>query len=659
MSDFVYKHVAGIKNGLNIRGNHEELKITKQFSCFFQVTFSKEGRFKTTSYTFDFLKPDDKFRESFNMFNEVLLLFSPYTEFESRTLDFVDKTMQEYSNRLDKVCVILVSKDNEIESKIKQLNAENNDSKIIVPFTYKELLNEDLDEAKLDFKLRNYFYNRDLFALESPLKTDTYFFGRSNIVQSFYDKYSIGEQAGLFGLRKIGKTSVLFALERLIALRGGNSIYIDCQNPSVHKARWNELLFYIVKMIIQKYELKISTNIENYTEKDASEFFERDIREIKKKLNGRRMLFIFDEIEHISFKTSSSENWSYQNDYIDFWKTIRSIYHLDNTLFSFVIAGVNPLCIEEPNIDIYDNPIFGMINPTYLDLFSVKDVKNMITSIGNYVGLSFEEEIFALLTDDFGGHPFLIRHICSLINKNVATSRPYRVTKYEYKQRKSEYDLSISGYIELILNILNRWYPEEYELLEILVVDGNNEFKKKIHYYEKSTNHLLGYGILKQINGDYFITINAVSAYILRKNKNKKILNTKEAIWEEISKRRNTLEENLRKIILMTLTINYGNKNVKDKVLEIIEPKRKAKLQNLNVNEIFKNELYLLDLKKIVAKNWNNFEKIFNDKLKFETFIENINSKRIDAHAKTISKDDLALLRICFEWFEEIINDIM
>ncbi len=593
------------------------------------------------------------------MYNEVLLIFSPYNEFETRTLDFVDKTLHEFDNRLDKVCIILVSKDRDIENKIKQMNSKNNDSKIIVPFTYNEVVNN-LTKQELELKLRKYFYNRDLFALESPLKTEAYFFGRTNIVQTFYDKYSLGEQGGLFGLRKIGKTSVLYALERLVALRGGNSIYIDCQSPSIHKLRWNELLYNINLLICLKYNLDINLISDkiNYTETTAATLFEEDIGKIKKKLNNRRILLIFDEIEHISFNTSSTEHWAYENDFIHFWQTIRAIFQQDDSLFSFVIAGVNPMCIEEPTVNGYDNPIFSMLSPTYLELFSVKDVKEMISSIGNYMGISFDEEIYSLLTDNYGGHPFLIRHVCSLINSNIQLSRPYTVTKYEYKERKNEYDSQLTNYIELILGILKKWYPEEYELLEILVISGVEPFKQRLQYHDNAIQHLLGYGILKNINGGYYLTINAIETYIKNKNKLKNTKNTKESVWEEVSVRRNTIEEKLRKIILINLASGYGKKNVKNKILEIIDTDRREVLKGLDVTIILNEKLYLLDLKKIILKNWSNFELLFNDKIKFTSFIDYINSNRIDAHAKTISDDDLGLLRVIFKWFEDILGDI-
>ena len=75
-------------------------------------------------------------------------------------------------------------------------------------------------------------------------------------------------------------------------------------------------------------------------------------------------------------------------------------------------------------------------------------------------------------------------------------------------------------------------------------------------------------------------------------------------------------------------------------------------MQKLKIKDLV-NELYFLDLKKVIEKNWDKFERIFYDKVKFSNFMDYINDNRVDAHAKTISKDDLALLRIAFKWIED------
>lgn len=87
------------------------------------------------------------------------------------------------------------------------------------------------------------------------IKTEAYFYGRNTLIQILYDKYLIGEQSGLFGLRKTGKTSGLYALERQMVLRSGCSVYIDCQNLGIYMLRWYELLQFIVTEICKKYEV--------------------------------------------------------------------------------------------------------------------------------------------------------------------------------------------------------------------------------------------------------------------------------------------------------------------------------------------------------------------------------------------------------------------
>lgn len=601
-----YKKSTGIKQGLKLCGNDEEIKVAKQISKFFKITFSKSGVFKTTSYTFNFLQPGEEFREYYNLYNEVLLLFSPYTEFESRTLDFVDKTLEEFDNRLDKVCVFLISKDIDIESKINGINTLNKDSRIIVPFTYNEILHNGISKDNISRKLRKYFYNRDLFALESPLKTEAYFYGRNTLIQKLYDKYLMGEQSGLFGLRKTGKTSVLYALERQMILRNGYSIYIDCQNPSIYMLRWNELLEYIIIEVNKKYKIDLIIEKNSYIEKKAASSFEKHFKEINNKIETR-VLIMFDEIEHICFKTSEKTHWKSGEDYCMFWQTIRSVFQKTPECFTFLVAGVNPLCIETDYIKEVENPIFSMISSEYLNLFDLNNVKDMIGHIGKYMGLKFEEEIYTKLTEDYGGHPFLIRHICSLINANVSANRPCSISKYEYDAKKKEYDTQIIHYVEMILSVLKIWYPIEYDLLEILAIDGNNELKKNLEYKEKEIQHLIGYGIVKEINDNYYITINAVSIYLENNHKLQGKQTTKQQAWSNVSTRRNTLEDRLRKIMLVQMTMQYGSKKVKGKLLEVVDSIRRERehLQDLEVNDLVENHFYLLDVKQVLLKNWS------------------------------------------------------
>lgn len=199
-----------------------------------------------------------------------------------------------------------------------------------------------------------------------------------------------------------------------------------------------------------------------------------------------------------------------------------------------------------------------------------------------------------------------------------------------------------------------------YELLEILAVDGVQELKKNLEYKAKEMQHLLGYGIVKEVNENFYITINAVNLYLENTHKLQGKKTSKEQAWSEVSKRRNVLEDKLRKIMLLRMTMQYGSKKVKGKLLEVVESGRKEreKLQDLEINDLIENHFYLLDVKQVILKNWSLFDVTFIDKVKFENFLDVINKYRIDAHAKTIEESDLLMLTLAFNWFDERIEDL-
>lgn len=652
----IHPSVSLVKAGIR----HTEQNIIKHFGNLFSISFAKSHNFKGAWYNFAFLKPTKELREKYRFQNEMLLITTSYESFDTRTFDYVDKLMFEYQNRLDKLCVILISGDNKIKTKISSLAQQNPETRIIIPFSYIDFFKAD-PENLIQQRLKEFFYGRDLFAFESPLQNDAYFYGRTETVQFFYDKYKSGENSGLFGLRKIGKTSVLYALKRYLSLRGENSVFIDCQEPSFHKRRWYECLEFIVNQLVieirnagvENLNIRLNTN---YTEKDASIFFEEDLKKIFNSNNKNRLLIIFDEIENITFDISPTDHWNKETDFILFWQSIRAIYQKNQGLFSFIIAGVNPKTIETGLINGFDNPIYRMITPTYLKLFNHSNVSDMVKNIGNYMGLDFDDEIFTFLTDDFGGHPFLIRQICSKIHQDTSTKRPINVSKLYYKENITSFNKHLSDYVELIIDVLKNWYPNEYELLEHLVLENYPEFEKMSSISDKTINHLIGYNLIEKSSNDvYHVKINAVKDYIKENTKIYQTFNKIEDKWSLITKKRNNLELKLKEVLKLSLKFKFGNIKSKSEFLKIIEEKRRERLNSLNLTEIFSDngEVYFLDIQKYISKNWTDFENIFLDKGKFEVYMDLSNKNRIDAHAKDMNQEDMTITLSALNWLTE------
>ena len=641
----------GIKTNVNLKGSEDEVKISIKFSKYFGISFSREEHFKNARYALNFLQPSEEYKESFNLFNEVLMLYSDFSDFNWRSMDFVDKLLMDYRNRLDPVVIILISRDNNIKEIVQQKLLEN-ETRIIVPFTYSECMSYNFSEEIIQSRLREFFYQRDLFAMESPLKSDSYFYGRSQIVQNLADKYAIGEQSGLFGLRKTGKTSVLFAVERLLNVRGGYSIYLDCQSPSIYNLRWFELLHKIILSISEKYEID-EMNVGAYTETTASENFEKAL-EAFYKIKQQRVLIILDEIEYISFGLSDNSNWKEGNDYLPFWRTIRSILQTKPYLFSFLIAGVNPKIAEESIVNEMDNPIFNNLTKYYLSLFSQDDVENMVRKIGKYMGLSFDSSVYFKLTNDYGGHPFLIRNACSVLNQRFKT-RPYMIQSRDYDDCKKDIASGLIPYIESILIVLQRWYQDEYEILKDIALGNKDKYLSMLRKEQNIINHLLGYGILeKSSNGNYYIKIDVVKDYLTTKHRYAYLPNSQEEYRKLISERRNNIEVNLRKIVRFQMNLAYGG-SLNEKLQKIL------KLENLDniksrrsTGDIF-DSLYFYEISRIIISEYSNYKHIMDMDIKEFIYItDQINKNRaVDAHAGFITRDEYSALNHFFNKLED------
>lgn len=668
---------------IQIKGGDKVKRAIEALSKFGKITFSREQSFKSSFYTIHFIKPVQGLRSLYNLGNEVLILCCSdgMRDFKSRTKDFLDyllTTRAEYKNRLDKVTCFLVDENESICNIVKRDRAEHPEARVIVPFSLEEL-QDGIDEPDFLNRMREFLYERDLFGIASPLQNDTLFFGkdRNNVISELYGKYKEGEQGGLFGLRRIGKTSVLNLLRLKIEQDNGASVYFDCSR--LHHQRWNELLKHIIETIYKSYvnvgredaDVALEEGFElrdlegRYGEAKAALSFEEDISALYRALGNKRILFVFDEIESISYTTSASKHWKEGNDTLFFWQVLRSIIQTNNSYFSFIIAGVNPKCVEISRINEYDNPIFGIFRPIYISLFDYDDIKNMVSSIGGRLGLNFEDAVYTKLVDDYGGHPFLTRQVCSRINCELLEKqekRPLTVSRYRYDSRREEYQLSIMEVITQILSVLESYYPAEFELLKKLALDGRNSFNKEVGDSEKVIQHLLGYRLLDKEDGEYFIRIKSIEQYLKDKYLNDKTLNTQADKRTRLNIRRDKIETILRDIVLHNLIAKYGNK-AKEKLIEGVkgsttDKSQEGKMRNaVNVKAAIE-ELYFSQLKTIMLKDWKNYQAIFDDRVKFEQFFDLINNSRgAGDHGRSISDEDELMYNIAFKYFENKLED--
>ena len=594
-----------------------------------------------SDFKFFLAKPVQHIEEALNISREIIVILSAYKSFEPRTLESFDTIRQEFLEpRYEKICYALISADDNIEQKLKA-TLTNQEDQIVVPFSYSGFDQNKGNSSYVRNTFRRCFYSRDLFDYSEPLRKDTFFFGRSDIVTTVIEKHNAGSNYGLFGLRKTGKTSIIFDVQRKSISQDYITVFVDCQDTSFNMRRWNKALFYVANSVNKQVSSQELIE-EKFSEENAGILFADTIQNCSKK-TGKTVLLLFDEIENITFGKSGVEHWRSGMDFVYFWQSIRSAYQRLNNVFTFTIFGTNPKCVEEPSILGTDNPIYNAFQPSYIPGFDYEQTRDMVRHLGRIMGLKFEEEIYAHLMEDYGGHPFLIRRVCSKIAQ-LNPDRPVTIDRMKYQEAKNQFNLD-NVYFEMILDVLSQFYPDEFEMLNLLAVENYDDFNYFVTEDPSIVRHLIGYGVVKNNDHRFDFRIDAIKEYLVRKNGNHPVLITPAEKWSHLCIQRNELETELRKMVKAIVKVAHKNESeAKTYVLKKVY-RNDPKIAGKTYQELFdsrSSNIYLKNLTDLINADWLYFSDYFG---KQDVFIANMTvlngEGRFDAHATIPEEEEI------------------
>lgn len=499
----------------------EESMLTP-FLPMFDVTHGQAFTAYRTIVSIYFLRPSEQAITIFGFDKEILLIYVPHSGFEGRVTQLVDQCMNSHpaSGRVDNLCYVLVSDERKIRELVTSELTSSAQIKSIIPF-YRGELNKQLDAWFVRRRISESLFSRDLFDVTQPLVDDIFYFGRNQFITDLIDRLKRGNNASLFGLRKLGKTSTIFNIQNRIKLmRIGHTVFINGTDTQIYEKRWWELLNEILIKVSHSTNHSLSSDLQILEEKNASQIFGNAMNYLLSKIEGQ-CIIIIDEIEHISPETCKlAKHWN--SDFLPFWQSVRA-YQTTCNRISFLLVGVNPKSVDTTSFDGVDNPIFGLIPSLFLPPFKEKEVRDMVRTLSKYMGMKFTEECYAYLQERYGGHPMLIRLSCSWIYKyllDIGENIPLYINLDLMRSTEFNRDQHLVPWARHIVEVLANWYPEEYELLELLCLDLVAEYNEKITVDPERHKHLIGYGLVEPGDNPN-VKIAVVKDYMVR-NANKK-----------------------------------------------------------------------------------------------------------------------------------------
>lgn len=488
----------------------EQEAVLKPFLNGFNVSYAEKKNLNNTTVFAYMLKPESFISEGFGIDKEILMVYSPFKELQPRAVQAVNMLFNTfpYKNRIDTLNCFVVSPDRAVLEYSGITSFGEDQSRVIIPFVYEELIANSNDDWYVRKILKENFYDVDLFAYTLPLRDESSFFGRQQIVARYIDAVKRCENRGVFGVRKTGKTSLLFKIDRIVREQKlGFVFFYDCKSPSYRKLHWNELLGEICDNVAKRLGISIR---KEYDEKNIIKSF----RYVVKTASDRslKIVIMFDEIEYISFKSPTDTHW--HSEFVDFWQTIWSVQSLHRNLV-FILSGVNPSVAEVDTINGIQNPLFGIVQSEYLQGLPENDAYSMVRTLGRRMGIRFEYDAVQILYNQYNGHPMLLRLACSYINRQFETRvRPFTVKAEDVNQAQDNIDIELAYYFRHIVSEIKQFYPEEYEMFELLASGQTSDFVE-LSVASEFTKHLYSYGLVaKDENGCPYVKMPVAGRYV-------------------------------------------------------------------------------------------------------------------------------------------------
>jgi hypothetical protein len=449
--------------------------------------------------------------DSFGFTRQFVIYCLDSHDLQTRNVEQLKRLIASANPAVTNDFAIIVSRDPDARAKLRDWAVERSEGIVVVAVTPDEIasLLADPQQAPqaIPHLLEEAFRSRNLFDERDPVHGSR-FFGRAEDLRDLDRLISHGNRhIGIFGLRRIGKTSLLLELidrlrKRPEVLPLFINLEISSSAPSAAHVAWR-----IGDAVAEALAARSQTLSHNgarralripneWTEVPASKLMTDLATSLVSVLtagafSGMRLVVVLDEAEILLPSTAEP-----MADTIHLLRMIRGVSQQTEQL-TLVMAGVNATPSESPVIADDDNPLFGLLSVRYLGPLDFPSCTDMIRDVGRRMRMRWDPAATKAVASYVGCHPLLARLAASDVWERHP-ERPLRPTAEMVNHDLQGFDIRNSNIFVQMVQSLQRYYPEELEVLKI-IASGDKEFARGLLRDDPSTlNHLVGYGVVDQ-----------------------------------------------------------------------------------------------------------------------------------------------------------------
>lgn len=474
-----------------------------------------------------YLKPNRVLKETLGINQEILFWVSEYAEFQAKSLRQATEIIEQNQPRLSDDFAIIVTGDDTTTEQVEQMSLRS--QQYFCGFSVVEMRAiAALPPKRFVLAMQKQFFVKDLYNVTNVITKRRAFFGRDALVRQIQNTLLEGaSHCAIFGIRKMGKTSLLFrVIEEIRRNRGVSIAHLDMQRVDAVRPTAGYFLYSLgqqlfdgnaairavdgLKLFGQHDRFPVSIDDETLFED-----FDHDIRTVIRESDQKCVLMI-DEIELMS-PTTKGSGWG--NDFVRAWRLLRGIDQTDPGRLRFLITGTNPQCIEANTLSGKENPTYNYFNLQYLQPLRRDEAQKLLADVGSRMGLNWDDDSLTRAFNLVGGHPLLLRLLGSAVHQLTA---PRNAT---VDVKVSDVDSLVDTFISRVgsslsqmVEVLDDNYPDELMLLKTLASGRIVEFNQYALAFSSEVNHLRGYGLLTGVPSKERIAIEVLQTWLQQRD---------------------------------------------------------------------------------------------------------------------------------------------
>lgn len=443
--------------------------------------------------------PSSSISNQFDISLEIPVLVAEFENLQPRLLRQFDSSVElRGSASADKDVAVLVATDARAHDLVRD---RKRFAFPVLVLETERLARGEYAKSDLRTELSRLLRSVDHFDYSNEITTAADFFGRLDEIEALTRLAVAGQSVGIFGLRRAGKTSLLYRVRSELRDRGVGSIYVQLNALLDADALRGEILRGLRELAVEKGHKQPPRDPRAAV--TAREWVYG--MDAMLDLIGEQVVIIIDEIDLANEDAAEFEDSEIKQrqDLNRVLQQLRGIIQIRNDRsehkLSFLVAGVAMSVFTQAIRFGRENQLFGFASARPLKPMTRDEMREMVRTLGKRSGLKFKDyQLFDRLFAEYGGHPHLTRRACSSIADTVhsteKTSVPYLVTSADLDRAfAASGESSPSAIAYQTFRAFARWYPAEGEVIEQIVATGQPCTDRG------AINHAIDFGLCTEV----------------------------------------------------------------------------------------------------------------------------------------------------------------